>query len=330
MKSQLRSLARGAAHAVDAGWCSALLALRGDPPGLVSFLFHAVAGDEGYHEIDPVVDPTQSLTVEALRDFVRHFKHHGYTFVGPEEILAGLDPAGRYVLMTFDDGYFNNLRVRALLEEEKVPATFFISTRYIETGKAFWWDVVHRERSLMGVDSHQILQEQVTLKRRTHAEIEDYLVDAFGAAALDPVGDEDRPMTVSELRSFAESPWVRIGNHTMDHAILTNYEAGGVREQILGAQDMLASTTGELPVMISYPNGNYSDEVVRVTKECGLQLGVTVDGHRSGPDASSDDAERYRLGRFCFTRGSAGVPTYLGFRAGWSPRTALRRIRQTS
>lgn len=330
MKSQLRSLARSAAHAVDAGWCSALLAVRGDPPGLVSFLFHAVAEDGGYDEIDPVVDPTQSLTVEALRGFVRHFKAHGYSFVGPEEILAGLDADGRYVLMTFDDGYFNNLRVRALLEEEEVPATFFISTRYIESGRAFWWDVVHRERSRRGVATHDILQEQVALKRRTHAEIEAYLVDAFGVAALDPVGDEDRPMTVSELREFAASPWVRIGNHTMDHAILTNYPAEEVREQIVGAQDMLAATTGARPLMISYPNGNYSDEVVRVTEECGLQLGVTVDGRRSGPDASSDAVERYRLGRFCFTRGSAGVPTYLGFRAGWSPRTALRRLRQPS
>ena len=45
--------------------------------------------------------------------------------------------------MTFDDGYRDNFEVAVpILYELKVPATFFISTRLVESPKVPWWDYV--------------------------------------------------------------------------------------------------------------------------------------------------------------------------------------------
>ena len=54
-------------------------------------------------------------------------------------LRSGRLPVGG-VVVTFDDGYADNLHAGRLLQRYEIPATFFISSGFIGGSREFWWD----------------------------------------------------------------------------------------------------------------------------------------------------------------------------------------------
>jgi peptidoglycan/xylan/chitin deacetylase (PgdA/CDA1 family) len=265
-----------------------------DPPGLVIFMFHMLFEDEAEAE-SGLVHPHERATCERLSRLFAHFRDHGYRFVSASDIEEGLSPDRLYAHVTFDDGLANNLRLLDLLPGEQVPVTLFPSVSHVREGKAFWWNVVCRERG--GRDRPaQLDAELARLRRMTIAEIETHLLAEFGPGALQPLGDLDRPLTSDELRELADSPWVEIGNHAVDHRPLTQCTPTELEAEVGEAQRWLGELLGQPPFFIAYPNGDVDARVVEASRRQRLRLGVTVLPIRNLLPGSA--ADRMQLGRF--------------------------------
>jgi peptidoglycan/xylan/chitin deacetylase (PgdA/CDA1 family) len=320
----MRTLLRSAYRQCDDLLARTALRLRGDEPALVTLLVHALdLGEDG--STTGTVDPGVRLGIPRFARCIEHFLEAGYSFVTPTEILAGLEPGRRCVLLTFDDGYFNNVAAVPVLRRFGVPATFCISTRFVEEGTAFWWDVVYRERTRRGGDRAAVHAEQLELKHLTADAIDAELVTRYGEECLRPVGDQDRPMTVDELREFANEPLVSIGNHTHDHAILVNYTSEGVHDQIVTCQRRLEAITGRSPLLIAYPNGDYADDAIEASRECGLRLGISTVPRRNPLPLPDDGDALFRIDRFSVRDGMDTETDFRRFRTGLSLRHMLRR-----
>jgi peptidoglycan/xylan/chitin deacetylase (PgdA/CDA1 family) len=266
---------------------------------LLTFLFHGLFADA--QEARSALTDSQGITVEMFRRFLDHFQRHSYTFVSPDDISRGLPASGRYVLVTFDDGYHNNTKALPQLEAFRVPVALFVSTQHVIQGKAFWWDVLKRRGHLRGAPSRQIQQMIERLKRLKTVEAEAQVRAQFGPDALHPVNDLDRPFTPLELRDFAAHPLISLGNHTADHAILTNYSPAEVRAQIQRAQDELKEMTGKSPAMIAYPNGNETPAIVDAARSAGILFGLGVHPGRNGLPVQPGSQGAMTLKRFTLT-----------------------------
>ena len=286
-----------ALHRLDERLALAHLAAAPERPALLVFMFHVLFEDEAAMARN-VVDPQQRITTGIFARFVAYYLAHGYVFVSPADVLHGLDPAKKYALITFDDGYYNNLLALPILRRYGVPATFFISTHHVLANQAFWWDVVYRQRQRQPLPPAAQQAEYAHLKQLRHPEIEQYLLAHFGPEALRPVGDLDRPFTPAELRAFADAPEVFLGNHTHHHAVLTNYAPAAAGHELVACQQVLTQLTGAAPCAVAYPNGDVSAAVVAAAVGAGLRLGATVQAGKNYLPFACHGVDVLQLNRF--------------------------------
>jgi len=104
----------------------------------------------------------------------------------------------RGIVVTFDDGYADNLyQAKPLLERYQVPATVFITTGQLGSGRGFWWDELER-----------ILLEPRRLPSTLRLEINDTAFEwELGAASEYRAEDVDRERG---LRPWEAEPGSRL------------------------------------------------------------------------------------------------------------------------
>jgi peptidoglycan/xylan/chitin deacetylase (PgdA/CDA1 family) len=265
-----------------------------DRPGLLVLVFHCVFADQREAE-NGLMDPHERATAEGLGRLFDYFRNSGYRFVSAAEIDAGLLPDGHFAHLTFDDGFANNLRLLDLLPREEVHATIFPSANHVRNGTAFWWNVVYRQRRGRSGPG-ALAAEYAHLRSQTAEHVTSYLLDEFGPGCLEPAGEVDRPLTPSELQELGSSPWIEIGNHTLDHAILPACAEAEAEQQIRGAQEWLQQMLGEPPTVIAYPDGASTPAIEEMASRLGLRLGVSVVPKLNQLPLSS--ATRMAIGRF--------------------------------
>jgi len=214
--------------------------------------------------------------------FIEYYLENNYKFVSPNDILKGLKKDERYVLITFDDGYYNNINALPVLKEYDVPAVFFVCINHIKQNRSFWWDIIYRERIKRRSTKEEILREVTSLEPKTNEEIEKHIEKAFGRNIFTPKSDIDRPFSPQELKEFAnQKKHVVIGNHTMNHEVLPPLSKEKIEYEISYTQSEIKKIIGEAPIVISYPYGKFSNKVIRISKKCGLKLGVTSESKKN-------------------------------------------------
>lgn len=251
------------------------LKYRNESQQLLIYYFHGLYENESQKKLNHA-DPQNNLSISQFQDFIEYFLENNYRFVGPKDLLQTYSDPKPLIMLTFDDGYFNNSLALPILDKYKVPASFFITTRNVTENKSYWWDIIYKYRSKQGITKEMIHKEQASLKKFKSDYIDSYIHRHFGTESILPWSDIDRPLTPSELKTMATNPFVSIGNHTHNHAILTNYTDEEVEKELVECNNCLKDILGYEPVITAFPNGNYNENILSIVKALGFRFAFTT------------------------------------------------------
>ena len=286
-------------------------------------MIHGVMDEESGAEWTPLV---QRLPRQKLDERIGALSRH-YEFISLQEaanMIAGRIPIRRNCLvLTFDDGYRNNLtHALPVLRRYDAPATFFVATSHVDGGEPFWFDridyalqhsngdpiearVFGRTVSFSTTDrsslrssykrlrdwakgipysDKEFLKEMEGLATRLETAAGSSLADVFEC------DDWSEILTWSEIRTLGEFK-VTIGSHTVDHIRLGKVDIGDIREQLSESKRTIERQTNRPCDQLSYPNGDYNDETMELARAIGYTCAVTTE---DGANAVGDDVMALR------------------------------------
>lgn len=247
-----------------------------EQPGMVVVLFHNIFRNQA--ELNQgTANPLEGITFEMFSDFLESWKNAGYHFISLNDLQSTFDSKKRYVMLTFDDGYRSIIDVLPILEKYEAPAILFVSSYNLETGHAYWPDIVYREELVRGKSPKEASNLIETLKVKPSLVIQQFILERYGAEAFFPIDDIARPLTIKELARLASHKLIEIGNHTANHNDLTLCNEEEKRNEISECQNIVAKITGAMPSAISYPFGRFNDEVLNATQAEHLLFGFTCE-----------------------------------------------------
>ncbi|MFC6655918.1 polysaccharide deacetylase family protein [Roseibium salinum] len=259
------------------------------------------------------------ITPEFLRVAVERICANGYEIISIDEAVDLLKSGygnRRYAVLTFDDGYRDNLEVAyPILKELQAPFTVFVATGLVDRTSELWWLALER---IIAANDEIVFSEAdkagdipcatVAEKNACFDKLSTYLTLELGEQdqrrvirALAKKYDldlaalaDEQVMNWDEVRQLASDPLVTIGAHTHDHFALARLDAAAARADVMKGLTRLEEELGRRPKHFAYPYGKSHAVSLRdadILREIGFASSVTtLPGVLQSANAKSPDA----------------------------------------
>ena len=288
---------------------------------LLVLVYHGVVADE--HARKPWPHPNVvsiSDFKQQMAELVLHYRPVSVADLRrwPGPASFGAKPA---VLVTFDDGFENNLRNAApLLTAMGIPAVFHICTGHIGNRRMLWPDEI-QSQFLSWPDSTIPLPTgrlvQMPADRQARIGFAACAVEACKRiphttlnAYIERLRKRRQVTGTDEVHAFLSWDGVRelkkrgfeIGSHTVDHPILTQIPTETLTSQVSESKRHIEQQLGGECVCFAYPNGGFQDvspAVVNAVRAAGYRFAFTVTGRLTARDGDRLMIDRVYVGNGC-------------------------------
>jgi peptidoglycan/xylan/chitin deacetylase (PgdA/CDA1 family) len=256
----------------------------------------------------------------------RHY--HWLSLDDAVEMLAGRKPFVRNgIVLTFDDGYRNNMTV-ALPELEKysIKPAFYVATSMLNNQKPYWFErldyaIQHlRTPTIVKLrdQTFHFLPDDREGQRATYAELRqsaksefdsdhdfyqffdtttDRLEKSSGLSlAQIQTGDPcSETLSDRDLRTLEGSGRATIGSHTVDHIRLDTVDEKEYERQLTVSKTQIEAVTGTSCRHFCYPNGNWNRSVASAVAAAGYTTAVTGEHGMNGIGADLHSLKRMHM-----------------------------------
>lgn len=242
--------------------------------------------------------PGLAVTPEGLRWVLGTLRAHF-------EVLPVSEAWGRLVAKTegtfrrpllsisFDDGQWDNVRYAApVLAEMGVRATFYVPVAAVETAGMLWHDRLAfswaspkasldlRERWLLeaGLDlpsadttAAEVCERLKSLDAKRRQCLVDELTRSVGA----DFPQWARMATWDEVAALSRQGH-EIGSHALSHELLSQLAEDDQHRELDESKRVIEQRIGVEVRSVCYPNGDFDERTVRISRRLGYETGVTT------------------------------------------------------
>ena len=279
--------------------------------------YHAVCGPEGYEYADPHI----CVSPDAFRAHVEYLTDH-YAVISLDDAVKALrgeqSLPDNAVVLTFDDGYADNLIAAQILHEHGATATFYLTADCLAGGKPFWpsevrqvvprltvpnlvltlgarkfeWALGDADKCEAAIQGVTRLFKSVTIPNREQLRVQ---LRALAGLEQPPAS----PMLTWEQVREMQLLGMSMGAHTLTHPNLPSAGLADATAEIVGAKRRLESELGTKVTQFSYPNGGaetyYNDDLQHAVSAAGYLGAATSRNGFAGPGSDPYALERIQV-----------------------------------
>jgi len=209
-----------------------------------------------YHDLEPEIAEKHfkmlknRYNIISLRDYVNARK------IGKVNELPL-----KSLIITFDDGFKNNYKLKPIFRKYNIPVTIFLCSRIVCSNRHFWFK--HK------VDSQKIVElKQISDKKRL-----EYLAKL--GFKEEKEFQNRQALSLDEIEDLKNI--VDFQSHTMFHPFLPKCSRDKAFKEIFQSKKDLEDNLGLSIYAISYPDGYYSYREISIARKVGYECGLTVD-----------------------------------------------------
>jgi peptidoglycan/xylan/chitin deacetylase (PgdA/CDA1 family) len=193
-----------------------------------------------YHSVAEPGPAFLSVPPDAFERHLALLRRRNYRSGNPEtlrRIAEGERPSARYVFISFDDGYRDNLtQALPLLREYGFTATFFVLPSYVDSGGPLDWP-------------------ELGVSRMKYPEVL-------------------RSMNWAMVESLVEAG-CEVGSHTLRHAHLRELDDQALRHELCESRRRIAERLGRCET-VAYPFGEWDPRVARAAGAAGYSFAFSL------------------------------------------------------
>ena len=282
--------------------------------GAIILMYHSVANNRHTHFIDPANHVPADIFERQMHFLVQHKKVIPLSAL-VKLIQKGKTPPGNIAVITFDDGYLDNLTVAApILEKYNLPATLFLPTGYIDRGENQWIDQAYtifyyrsKKRLTWGkkMDLHFDLSAPNQFQAAYHVVCAELLAadQSKRRSLLSELCEQLQPtttaprltMTWEDVRNLVtQYSCFEIGGHSLWHTDLTSVTKAQAKNEFAACFQQIKNKTGKPPSSYSFCYGRTSETLRQLAAEAGFEAAC---GGQGIDPVIKNAADRYRLPR---------------------------------
>jgi peptidoglycan/xylan/chitin deacetylase (PgdA/CDA1 family) len=207
-----------------------------------------------FHDID----------VETAKNIFSYLKKN-YSIIGLVDFLKAVSEnkqlPKKSLILTFDDGNIGNYYLLPIIKDYDIPITVFLCASVINTNRHFWFNY-----SPLNLPTRKL--NSLTNNQR---------ITILAQTGFNQEKEYEEPQALQWTQINEMRQYVDFQSHTLFHPNLPQCNDHEAEKEISKSKEILENEYGFDVYAIAYPNGDYSEREIWLSKKTGYKCGITVD-----------------------------------------------------